>query len=418
LNPNEILWNEMSQIDPDLIKYLVPIRELNPAERMHLSRLVKVRAINLGDKIHYKDCADFFIYLLEGKLDLCDEHIEPQLIHGDDLHAQYSLFNNTSANSYIVASSSCKLLLVEREQFNVLMDDDIVMESDQINTDISYIETNIYNEIFQAIESEKLKLPSLPEVALKVKSAIAKDDMGVDDIARIAESDPAIVVRLIQVANSPMTRGVEPVNSIHDAIVRLGLSMTQNLVVSFSMKQLFESDQQILKVRMKQMYKHSVEISAISFALSKKLKRFDADQLLLAGLIHDIGVIPILTYIDETGLEIHSEKEVDSVIAKLRSAVGSLVVKSWGFSEDMVSVVEQAENWFKNGSDKIDMSDIVIVAQIYSLLQHKKLDALPDIKKVPVFKRMFKEEPDSEFVMNVLNDAQEMIDEVTQVLSI
>jgi len=408
----------MTQIDSDLMKYLVPVRELNPAERLHLSRLSKIRTINSGDKFYAKDYSHYFIYLLEGKLDLCDQYIDPQLCSGDDSQAQYSLFKETSADSYAVASTTCKVMFVEKEQFNSLIDNEMVTESDPINYDISYIETNIYNEIFQAIKAEKLKLPSLPEIALKVKSAIARDNVGVDDIARIAESDPAIVVRLIQVANSPLVRGVDPVNSIHEAVVRLGLSMTQNLILSFSMKQLFKTDQQILQIRMEQMYKHSVEISAISFALSRKLKRFNADQLLLAGLIHDIGVIPILTYMDETGFEVHSEKEVDSIVARLRPAVGSLVIKSWGFSEEMISVVEQAENWFKNNSDEVDMADIVIVAQVYSLLQHKKLDALPDIKKVPVFKRMFLEEPDPGFVLNILNDAEDMISEVKQILSI
>jgi len=408
----------MSQIDPEVLKYLIPIRELNPAERLHLSRLVTVKPVSMGDKIYAKDYEKYFVYLLEGKVDLCDQYTDPQLIHAEDPQAQKPLFNKEAYESYIAASASAKLMFLEREQFNSLMDAELVMDNGQVSSDISYIETNIFNEISQAIESDRLKLPSLPEVALKVKSAIAKDDVSADEIAHIAESDPAIAVRLIQVANSALTRGVEPVKTIHDAVVRLGLSMTQNLVVSFSLKQLFQSDQQILKIRLKQMYEHSVEISAISYALSKKLNRFDADQLLLAGLIHDIGVIPILTYIDETGLEIHSEKEVDSIVAKLRAAVGCLVIKNWGFSDDMLLVVEQAENWFKNGANEIDMADIIIVAQVYNFLRHKKLDALPDIKKVPVFKKMFAEEPDPEFVMGVLDDAQKMIDEVKRILSV
>lgn len=246
---------------------------------------------------------------------------------------------------------------------------------------------------------------------------MAREDVSVDEIVRIAKSDPAIAARLIQVANSALTRGLEPVKSINSAIVRLGLSMTKNLVVSFSVRQMFETKQRILKVRMKKMYKHSVEISAISFALSRKLKYFEADQLLLAGLVHDIGVIPILTYIDKTGLEIHSEKEIDSIVAKLRGPVGSLVIKNWGFSDDMVAVVEQAENWFKNGTDEIDMADIIIISQIYNLLQHKQLDALPEIREVPVFKKIFKQEPDPEFVLGILEDAKDVIDELTKILS-
>ena len=408
----------MSQISPDLLKYLVPICELSSSERVHLSRLVKVKNLNMGDKILARDFVDYFVYLLEGRLDLCDEYVEPLLIDSDDEQSQHSLFKGSSEQSSMVANTACLIMFVEREEFNLLMNDDLVLEGKQLIADISYIETNIYNEILQAIEADQLTLPSLPEVAYKIQQEMASEEVNIDDIVRIVKSDPAIAIRLMQVANSVLTRGLEPVKSIHSAIVRLGLEMTQNLVVSLSINQLFETDQQILKKRMKQMYKHSVEISAISFALSRKLKCFDADQLLLAGLIHDIGVIPILTYIDQTGLEIHSEKEVDSVVARLRAAVGSLVVKSWGFSEDMVTVVEQAENWFKNDSAEIEMADIVIVAQIYNLLRHKQLDDLPEIKKIPLLKKMFKQEPDPDFVMEVFEDAQQVIDEVTQIFSV
>jgi len=408
----------MSQLDPDVLKYLVPLRELRSSERKHLASHAKIQDIGMGDRLYARDSSDFLLYLIAGKLEWYDEYESPCMIASDDSRAQSPLFSEKSLESFVSAELPCQILCIEKSVLHSLIDEEIIVSEDLQSDQISHVESNIYNEIVQAIDSERLKLPSLPEIALKVKTAIAKDDVGIDDIARIAESDPAIVARLIQVANSPLARGTEAVNTIRDAIVRMGLSMTQNLIISLSVKQLFETKQQILKVRMKELYDHSVEIAAISFALSKKLKCFDPEKILLAGLIHDIGVIPVLAYIDETGLEIQSEKEVDCIVAKLRSAVGVMVVKNWGFPEEMISVVENAENWFRNSSDELDMTDMILVAQMYNMLQHKQLQGLPDIQKVPVFKKIFPDEPDPKFVMEVLTQAQEEINEVKRLIGI
>ncbi len=418
-----MLWrwisrNKMSQFDPDLLKYLVPLRELRSSERKYLASHAKVKNMEMSDRLYARDSKDCLLYLIKGKLDLYDEYEDPVMITSDDPRAQHSLFSEKSLESFVTANIPCKILCIKKHMFYSLIDEEVIVSENTKTEQVSHVETSIYNEILQAIEDEKLKLPSLPEIALKVKTAIAKDDVGIDDIAHIAESDPAIVARLIQVANSPLTRGTEPVNSIRDAIVRMGLSLTQNLIISLSVKQLFETKQQILKVRMKELYDHSVEIAAISFALSKKLNHFDPDKVLLAGLVHDIGVIPVLAYIDETGLEIQSEKEVDSIVAKLRAAVGVMVIKNWDFPEEMVSVVENAENWFRNTSDKLDMTDIILVAQMYNMLQHKRLQGLPDIHKVPIFKKIFPDEPEPKFVMEVLTQAQEEINEIKRLIGV
>ena len=409
----------MNQVDPEILKCLIPLNDLSSASRLHLSRLVEVKLVKAGMKLNQKDFSSHLVYLLEGKVEFCDEEVVPQVIMENDSSSQRSLFADASEKSFVSAVDDSQLIFLKKDQFDSLIGDELVMEGDvSASESIGYVETSIYNSILQAIESDSLELPGLPEVALNIKKAIDKDDVTIEDVVRIVKSDPVIVVRLIEVANSVLTRGVDSVKSVHDAILRLGLSMTQNLVISFSVKRLFQTKQKILKNYMVKMYEHSVEISAISFALAKKLHRFDADQLLLVGLIHDIGVIPILKYIDETGLEIHNEEEVENVVKKLRSAVGALVIKKWGFPDEMIFAVEHAENWFKKEPDAVDMADIIIVAQIYSLLKQKKLDEVPDIKKIPVFKKMFAEEPDPEFVMNVLNDAQEIIDEVKLILSV
>lgn len=169
---------------------------------------------------------------------------------------------------------------------------------------------------------------------------------------------------------------------------------------------------------MHELYDHSIEIAAISFALSRQLKKYDPDHVLLAGLVHDIGVIPVLHYIEETGLDISSKEELDNIVGKLRGIVGSMVIKNWELSNDLVSVVEDAEDWQRQSEDSLDLCDIIIVAQIYDMLKHHRVKGLPKISEVPVFNKLFKGRPDPEFVQLVLDQSHEEVTQVMQLLKL
>jgi len=270
----------------------------------------------------------------------------------------------------------------------------------------------------QALNAGQLQLPSLPDIALKIKNAAANPDVSMADVARIVEVDPAMAARLIQVASSPIYHGLAPVCSIRDAIMRLGLVATRNLVIGLSMKQLFKAKNSQLVDRMHELYDHSIEVAAICYALGRKAKHAHEDHLLLAGLVHDIGVIPILAYIDSTGLVIESAEALETIIEKLRGAVGRMVIQQWGLPAELVIVVEEAENWTRDSGKELDICDMVVIAQIYSMLQRHQLEKLPKIEDVPAFKKFFKGQPDANFAEHILIDSHEEVVEVMRLLQI
>ena len=279
-------------------------------------------------------------------------------------------------------------------------------------------ESQLFNAIMQALNTGQLQLPSLPDIALKIKNAAANPDVSMADVARIVEVDPAMAVRLIQVASSPLYHGLAPVRSIRDAIMRLGLVATRNLVIGLSMKQLFQTKNSQLVDRMHELYDHSIEVAAICYALGRKAKHAHQDHLLLAGLVHDIGVIPILACIDSTGLVIESAEALETIIEKLRGTVGRMVIQQWGLPAELVTVVEEAENWTRDSGKKLDICDMVVIAQIYSMLQRHQLEKLPKTEDVPAFKKFFKGQPDAAFAEQILIDSHEEVVEVMRLLRI
>lgn len=402
--------------DESLLRHLVPVKELQPDDRRHLA--VKSHIVELvpGQALSDTDEHRWILYLLKGRIELIDKdrHVLP--VVAGEARAHHPLFTEKSHKVRAVADTGCQVVRFDRQLFSTLLENEIISGEELETIEVGEAEGHLFNAIMHAFNQGQLKLPSLPEIAIKVKTAASDPNVSVNDVTRIVEADPAMVARLMQVANSPISRGIEPVKSIRDAIVRLGLATTRNLVVSLSVKSLFKTRNPMLNDRMHDLYDHSIEVAAISHAIASHSGQLQADQALLAGLIHDIGVIPILTYVDDTGLEITSNDELENIINKLRTVVGSMVIKHWDFSPELINVVEQAHNWQRDTGTELDVCDMVIIAQIYYMLKHHRLKDIPRIEQVPAFKKLLREKTDAEFAMHVLEQAHEEIHEVMQIL--
>ena len=82
------------------------------------------------------------------------------------------------------------------------------------------IKQRILGELIDELENDKLVLPSLPEVALKVRDTLDDDNASSKDVANIIATDAALSAKLLQVANSPLIRAGKQVDSIEFALLR------------------------------------------------------------------------------------------------------------------------------------------------------------------------------------------------------
>ena len=149
-------------------------------------------------------------------------------------------------------------------------------------------------EIMRDLKDNRIELPTLPQVAIKISKTVENQNSCVKDIAKIVSKDPALCARIIQVANSPLVRGNNQIENVHSAITRMGSSMVKNIVTAFLVKQLFRTKHKILQHRMIDIWNHSAHVAAISHVLAKNFSTLKADDVMLAGLLHDIGKLPIL----------------------------------------------------------------------------------------------------------------------------
>ena len=110
----------------------------------------------------------------------------------------------------------------------------------------------VREEVTIAISKDQLQLPTLPEVALKIRDAAEREDISAADLAYLIGEDPSLAARVLKVANSPMYRGAREIETIATAVGRLGIDYTCNLATGLAMQQMFQATSEVIdrKLRM------------------------------------------------------------------------------------------------------------------------------------------------------------------------
>lgn len=259
------------------------------------------------------------------------------------------------------------------------------------------LEEKLLDKLFSDLENDKLVLPTLPEVALRVRETLEDEDAGLGDVAKVITSDTALSARLIQVANSPLLRAARTIESVEAAVTRMGGDMTRNLVTSIAMEQMFQATSDATDKRLRTLWEHSTQVAALSHALCGQFTKLKPDQALLAGLVHDIGALPILTMAEDVPELLENEAMLDSIISKAHCAVGEAILRKWNFSDEIIAVAAEHEDITRDKAGAADYVDIIIVANIESHMGSDHPLTKIDLSTVKAFAKLGLE-PESEMV--------------------
>ncbi|WAJ39346.1 HDOD domain-containing protein [Pseudomonas sp. GOM7] len=252
---------------------------------------------------------------------------------------------------------------------------------------MSKLAEKVQQELIYAIENDELVLPTLPEVALKVREAAEDPDVGIPQISKVIGNDAALTARIIKVVNSPLLRSSKEITDLQMAVSRLGINYTCNLATGLAMEQMFQATSDVVDRKMREVWNKSTEIAGICHVLCRHYTRLMPDQATLAGLVHQIGVLPILTYAEEHNELLADSISLNHVIEQIHPIIGDKILRTWEFPEPIALVPSQYLD-FSRDSAKADYVDIVQVATLQSYLGSEHPYTLLDWSKIPAFSKL------------------------------
>jgi len=377
-----------------LLKFLLglpDLEDLGSVALLDLAKDARAEFLKKDESIFADEHMDRHLYLVEGELELVANDQVLQVIKGGSERAKQTLFRVHTHGLEAKCLKTSSLLSLNEATFDKYISSiKPKEESAGINFD-SYKPTDgdagIINEIHNEFNHNEVDLPSMPEVALKINHAVQDENLDFRKIAEIVQTDPMISARAVQVANSAMYSGSQPVQTIKRAVQRIGLRAMRTIVMSVTLRNLYTPQSSLIKKRMKSYYHHSIRVGVLSHVLAKKIKGFDPEQAFLAGLIHDIGIVPLLIRADSHDELKNSPEMLDKLIYSLKTKVGAMLLKQWNFESELITVAQDAENWNRDVI-KADYCDVVQVAQLHcEMIGGRKLDA-PALTELPAFERL------------------------------
>jgi len=163
---------------------------------------------------------------------------------------------------------------------------------------------------------------------------------------------------------------------------------------------------------MKLIWNHSAHVAAISHVLATHFSILKPDEAMLAGVLHDIGKLPILSKARKIPHIAENGKALDMVLARLHPSLGKAILAAWRFDEEFIDAAAEHENIYRD-SKVLDFADIVLVANIHSHMGKPDAKRI-EMDKVPALKKL---NLDPEASIAVLEEAHNEIVEIQTLLT-
>jgi HD-like signal output (HDOD) protein/nitrogen-specific signal transduction histidine kinase len=217
------------------------------------------------------------------------------------------------------------------------------------------------------------RLPSLPQVLLRILDAIHGERADLQHIANIIHQDTAMTARLLTVANSSYYGRAKVCQTVERALLFLGTDTVKTIVITASIKQFFNRFHPNHQPFIKAFWRRSLVAANFSHILANLTGYATPEEAYLAGLMMDVGQLVLLNQDDRGYLECWSKSEDDRALLTLErdcfqrghDEAGADLVDSWQLSGFMADAIRYHH---EPGSHILDAHHLVKIINLASLL--------------------------------------------------
>ena len=216
------------------------------------------------------------------------------------------------------------------------------------------------------VAGDAIELPSYPEVALRVQRVLSDANAGAERVVKVVSAEPVLASRIVAVANSAaLNRSGKAVSDLRTAAVRVGFDTLRTVAIGFAVAQLRKAAAfRSIEKPMNLLWHQSVGIAAMSFVLSRKLQRFQADVAMLAGLVSGVGKLYILTRSTQFPGLFSDPAGYDEVVRQWHPQVARSILENWKLAPEIIEAVGDIEEAALDDRGAVKLADLLSAAQL------------------------------------------------------
>lgn len=206
-------------------------------------------------------------------------------------------------------------------------------------------------------------MPPLPVTVSKILEITKDPNVTAQTLNEVISYDPVLTGRILKLINSAYYSLPNQITSIVRAIIMLGINTVKNLALSTSIVNTVNKKENFNALDMDGFWRHSICVGTIAktFAAKQGVNPKLQEEYFVAGLLHDIGKVPINSqipdkYIAAMNLSIQQKCSLIEAETKVfginHSTIGEIIAKQWKLNPTLLETILYHHD-YKMSNEKI-----------------------------------------------------------------
>jgi HD-like signal output (HDOD) protein len=217
------------------------------------------------------------------------------------------------------------------------------------------------------LSSGKVELPGFPDVVARVQHVLADENASTDKVVKVLGTEPVLAGQLMSVANSAaLNPSGKQITDLRSAVARVGLNTVRTATIAYAVRLLRAGGElKPIASQLNDLWQRTVMVASISYLLARKrAPQVNADTALLAGLLHGVGRLYILTRAVRHPSLFANPASYQMIERDWHLSIATALLENWGIPEDVVSAVHDCEDFAREPRGTASLTDILVAANI------------------------------------------------------
>jgi HD-like signal output (HDOD) protein len=242
----------------------------------------------------------------------------------------------------------------------------------------------------QELSQGPIDLPSVPDIVVRLQKTLSDDNVSNDTVVLVLGSEPVLAGKLLTMANSAaLNASARRIADLRTAVARVGFNIVRSVALSFAVEQLrHSSEYKHLEGQLDALWKNSVQIAALCHVIARRFSSLNGDTALLAGLMHNVGRIYILTRASKYPALTADRLTFNSIQRDWHANVAKALLENWKVPDEIVDAVAGFEDLDREARGPVTLTDVLSLAMLVEGSRDGSEMKVPDEMLLKGLKRM------------------------------
>jgi HD-like signal output (HDOD) protein len=216
------------------------------------------------------------------------------------------------------------------------------------------------------LSSGKVELPGFPDIVARVQQVLADENANTDKVVKVLGTEPVLAGQLMSVANSvALNPSGKSVSDLRAAVARVGLNTVRTATIAYAVRLLRAgAELKVIAAQLNELWHRNVLVATIAYVLARRRTQVNPDAALLAGLLHGVGRLYIMTRAVRHPALFSNPSSYQMIERDWHLSIATALLENWQIAPEIIAAVRDSEDYAREPRGAASLTDVLVAANM------------------------------------------------------